>query len=436
MPEDPIRVLIICEHASARFGGEASLPLHYFRVLLARGHPVWLITHARVREELVSLFPKAQGQIRFVEDNALHVLLWRIGRWLPSRLASFSTGFISRLVTQRSARRLAREIISRARVNVVHQPIPVSPKEPSLLHGLGVPVVIGPMNGGMTYPPGLEPARVRLESWLIAGGRAMAGLINRIVPGKRRAAALLVANERTRKALPLALANRSVLLPENGVDLGLWECGSNRYPPNRREDKEDGVTKVVFLGRLVDWKATDLLLEAFDAACRNSNLSLSIFGDGPERDRLTKIASTYGRISKGMAEGGKVYFGGWQTQAACAALLRHHDVLVLPSLYECGGAVVLEAMACGLPVIATAWGGPLDYINDECGILVPPTSREELVSGLEKALQRLAADPELRARMGAAGRARIENEFDWERKVDQVLEIYAGTMHHALSSPQ
>ena len=64
------RVLIVADHASARFGGEAALPFHYFRVLRARGAPVWLISHARTRDELTELFGN-DPRIRYVEDAPL-----------------------------------------------------------------------------------------------------------------------------------------------------------------------------------------------------------------------------------------------------------------------------------------------------------------------------------------------------------------------------
>lgn len=71
-----------------------------------------------------------------------------------------------------------------------------------------------------------------------------------------------------------------------------------------------------------------------------------------------------------------VVFSGWLSQEKCAIKLQQADALVLPSLREPGGAVVMEAMAVGLPVIATNWGGPADYLNSACGILVEPTSKE------------------------------------------------------------
>ena len=62
-----IRVLIVAEHASAKFGGEAILPLHYYRVLRARNVPVWLLVHERTRAELTSLYPQDEAHLLFVQ---------------------------------------------------------------------------------------------------------------------------------------------------------------------------------------------------------------------------------------------------------------------------------------------------------------------------------------------------------------------------------
>ncbi|HZL37503.1 MAG TPA: glycosyltransferase family 4 protein [Tepidisphaeraceae bacterium] len=408
------RVLIVAEHASAKFGGEAILPLHYFRVLRQRGVEVWLIVHSRTREELTSLFADDLDRITFIPDTKLHRLLYHLGRPLPGQVRHFTLGFLSRLSSQIRARRVARRLIGEHRINVVHQPIPVSPRESSLLHGLGVPVVIGPMNGGMRYPPGFSGSQGFATRTFMRTGRMFSGLINRLMPGKRRAAVLLVANERTRLALPPGVKGRIVTLVENGVDLSLWT-------PRERNAEPAGSTRFVFTGRLVDWKAVDLLLEAFARVVAQTPATLDILGNGPMRESLESQAARLGL-------GDAVKFHGWVAQAQCAARLADSDVLVLPSLYECGGAVVLEAMAVGLPVIATDWGGPADYLDDTCGILVPPKSREQFIEALAAAMLKLARSPELRGEMGMRGRKKVEEAFDWERKADRILEIYRQAM--------
>jgi glycosyltransferase involved in cell wall biosynthesis len=207
---------------------------------------------------------------------------------------------------------------------------------------------------------------------------------------------------------------------ENGVDLSVWESGAATDAPAL----DDGTMHVVFMGRLVDWKAVDLLLLAFEQARTKAAISLTILGDGPCGDALRHQAEQSGLRADALRTTGKVFFAGWMSQSDCSQQLRLSHALILPSLSECGGAVVLEAMACGLPVIATAWGGPLDYLDATTGILVEPSSRQALIDGLAKAMLDLAASPTLRANLGAEARRRIEADFDWDRKVERIFAIY------------
>lgn len=404
------RVLIVSDHASARFGGEAILPLHVFRGLRRRGVDAWLLVHERTRDELLALMPEEEGRIVFLPDGPLDRACSRLSRHLPSQLAHVTFGFVSRLSTQLTARRVARRLVAELGIDLVHQPIPVSPREPSTLYGLGAPVVIGPMNGNMAFPPAFQPRDERLAGLLYDLARRTSPLLHHLMPGKRRAAVLLVANERTRRGLPRGGSAEVLTLVENGVDLDLWRVAD-------RPGHGDRPARFVFLGRLIALKAVDLLLEALARVAVEPAPVLEIIGDGPMRQPLEARAAALGL-------GDRVRFHGWQPQPESARRLREADALVLPSLRECGGAVVLEAMACGLPVVATRWGGPADYLDDSCGILVPPDSRESFVAGLAEAISRLAADPALAARLGRAGRERVERLFDWEAKTDQILEVY------------
>lgn len=413
---EKLKILIVTEHASTKFGGEAALPLHYFRVMRSRGIPVWLITHARTRDEISSLYPD-DNNIVYIEDTAWHRMMWHIGKYLPRDIAYFTTGFLSRLSTQLSQRRVVRSLVREYGISVIHQPMPVSPREPSMLFGFNVPVIIGPMNGGMDYPPAFRSNRKGIQRLLLELGRASATAMNVLIPGKRQAAVLLVANQRTRDALPGRVCTNIVELVENGVDLTLWQpqIGLPLMPA-------DSPVTFVFMGRLVSLKAVDLLLYAFNKARIQTPMRLWIIGDGPERVKLEVLTCHFGIADQGTE--GSVRFIGWLAQTDCASYMQLADCLVLPSLHECGGAVVLEAMSMAKPVIATGWGGPLDYIDPSCGVLVAPESRNAVIDGFAAAMVDMAKSQSMRLRMGAFGLAKVKREYDWDLKVDRILDIY------------
>jgi glycosyltransferase involved in cell wall biosynthesis len=155
------------------------------------------------------------------------------------------------------------------------------------------------------------------------------------------------------------------------------------------------------LGRLHPNKGFDLLFEAF-AATRNINLWIA--GDGPLRSHLERRATRLG-IAR------RVHFLGWREDVP--ALLVSADLLICPSLHEPLGNVVIEAWSAGLPVVATASDGPAALIeNGENGILVPlPGTSGGGPKALADAIERVCADPALRARLGSAGRRAYEAEF-------------------------
>jgi glycosyltransferase involved in cell wall biosynthesis len=409
-----MRILIVANDASSRFGGEAFLPFNYFRLLRLRKVDVRLLVHDRNRSELESQFPAESDRLFFVKDTFVHKLVFRLGRYLPRRVASFTTDFLIQLTTQFAQRRVIRQLSRTHGLDVIHTPTPVSPKTPSMIFGFNSAVVMGPLNGGMEYPKAFRREEGVLARLTLASGRRLANLLNLIIPGKRRAHLIAVANRRTREALPHGVRGRVVELVENGVDFAIWKPG----PPQH----QGGTFRLVFVGRLVDWKAIDIVIEAIYRLGVDATVSLEIIGDGPMRESWEILSR-----NKGLAS--IVKFSGWMSQQECALKLQHADAFVLPSLFECGGAVVLEAMAMGLPVIATAWGGPLDYLDETCGILIPPNSRESLIAGFSAAIKKLAGSPALCQQFGQAALERAKTSFDWDHKVDQMLELYQLAAH-------
>jgi glycosyltransferase involved in cell wall biosynthesis len=413
VPHDDPRVLIIAENASLKFGGEATKPFLFFRFFRQREMDVRLLVHGRCRDELAGAFPRDLDRMHFIPDTAAHKLLWKAGRPLPEKVDEQTLGFVRHQLTQVMQRSIARELVRRHDIDVIHEPTPISPKQVSIMYDMGAPVVIGPMCGGMDYPPAFQ----YMQGWFSRGlervGRAAAQVFHQALPGKLRAAALIVANDRTRLALPRGTRGRLYDMAESGVEL-------SSYPPiDYAARSTDPTVRFIFLGRLIPLKGIDLLLEAFrDVAKQNEHARLEVLGDGPMLDPLKRRSTQLGLDSR-------VEFAGWVARATGLERLRAADVFVFPSLRECGGNALLEAMAVGLPTVTINWGGPGKYIDDTCGIRVEPASREAFIAGMAAAMLKLAESRELRLAMGEAARRRLSTAyFTWESKVQRMLEIY------------
>jgi glycosyltransferase involved in cell wall biosynthesis len=221
---------------------------------------------------------------------------------------------------------------------------------------------------------------------------------------------LLVANERTRSALPSSYTGRVEILCENGVDPDLWRR------PDALPARPEQSLRVAFLGRLVDWKGADLVLDALARIRKQKpDAELWIIGDGPERRRLESQAEALGLSNA-------VTFLGWVSREECPGLLSQCDVLLHPSIFDCGGAVVLEAMALGLTVVALNWGGPSDYLAAGEGVLIEPHSRSQAVAELADAV--LSLTPQRRKELGKAAQQRIVDDYMWPAKANHMLQIY------------
>jgi len=413
-PPDTLKVCIVGQNASLKFGGEASTPWFFFKYLRAQNIDTHLVVHGRTESEIRAAFPNELDRIHTVSDTRLDRFLFRLGRFLPPKIDAQTLAIGRHLVTQLRQRKVIRHLIAEGKVNIVHEATPVAPRQISAIHSLGVPVIIGPLSGGMTYPPAFRFMESRVARFVEIVGRGLSQFCNLLIPGKRRAAALLVANDLTLRSLPWFCRGRIYRVSEIGVDLDSWNAPAHGT---------EGAIRFVYLGRLADWKGVTFLVDAFKpVADQLPNAYLEIIGDGPERQPLEHQAAALGLTDR-------IRFHGFLLPTQSAPLVRQCDALVLPSLHECGGMVVLEAMAVSLPVIATNWAGPGVHVTDETGIRVAPDSRRSFVDGLTTAMLTLAKSPELRKKMGDAARERIISEhYDWKGKINEVMEIYRQTL--------
>jgi glycosyltransferase involved in cell wall biosynthesis len=405
-------VLVVAHYATEQRGGEGSIPLRLFGRLNARGLDCRLVTHDLFADELASSLPPDQfRRVTFVPSLRGFGTLQRVRPQLPAGLRTMAWG-LTQLERQIAMVPVVRGLVREYGIDVVHQPISVSPVVPSPMVRLGAPVVMGPLNGGMDLPGAFSGRDSRAYALTKRARPALSRVLHHCWRGRLEAEVILVANERTAHFLPPAARTRVEMLSDIGVVLGDWPLVERPVPR---------ITRYLFLGRLIGWKGVDLLLDAFAPVARQLPARLDIGGDGPERSRLEAQARRLGLV-------GHVRFHGWLSQTHCAELIRDCDVFVSPTLQEAGGVAVLEAMATGRPVIAAKWGGTATTVTPETGIPVGVETPEGFRQGLTAAMLRLARDPQLRQRLGAEGRRRVEVDYDWDVLTERLIAIYRRTI--------
>ncbi|MCG6118440.1 MAG: glycosyltransferase [Aquimonas sp.] len=197
----------------------------------------------------------------------------------------------------------------------------------------------------------------------------------------------------------------------NGVEFGPLP-GTAQRAAVREALGLDARPLLLFVGRLVPEKNLPLLLQALARLPAAQRPLAWLAGEGPERPTLLQQCAELGLQDDIVLLGERDDTG---------ALMAAADLLVLPSREEGLSNVLLEAMAAGLPVLASDAGGSPELVEDGvCGLLFRSGDLDALVA----ALRRLLEDPALRRLMGAEGRARVEREYAVERMVERSLAIY------------
>lgn len=171
--------------------------------------------------------------------------------------------------------------------------------------------------------------------------------------------------------------------------------------------------QILFLGRIEKDKGTPELCEALGLMADLPGWRATIAGAGEEEMLRARL--------KQLGLEGRVAVPGWQTARDVARLLSEADILTLPSFVENQPISIIEGMAAGLAVVATPVGAVEDIVSDgETGFLVPPGD----VPALRNALSRLVEEPELRRRMGEAGKARHRACLDVAPFADALCDIW------------
>jgi len=380
---------------------------------LAELHDVALVVGSPSEENV----RRAKGPFRTVEVVRM-TLLEHIYAWSLHRI--FKYNFDTQVLTAFSypfsvafewyAWRQLRRRIMAGEFDVVLRIMPMTPVLPSpfafFLRKGPIPFVIGPLNGGLPWPPGFSQLENQKE-W-IANLRNLYRYLPFARSTYRHAAAIIAASSQTYSEFA-EYGDKLFFVPEPGIARSL--CYGDSRSPARGAKLE-----LIFVGGLVPRKACDLALRAAAPLLRSDLARFTVLGDGPERNRLEQLARSLG-IEKAVS------FCGWLSHAEVIKRLRSADVFVFPSLRDNGAGVVFEAIGTGAVPVVADFGGPGDIVHPGVGYKVAVTTENDIVAQMEKILTELAHNRDRLEQLRRQGMAYVRERLTWDAKAQSITRV-------------
>ena len=407
-----LRVLLLAPDCNPE---QVSIPYvtYSHAAALAELHDVALVVRSPSEEPV----RRAKAPFRSVEVVRMP-LLERIYAWSLRRIFKYNydtqvlTAFgypFSVAFEWQAWRQLRRRIVA-GEFDIVLRILPMTPVLPSpfafFLRKGPIPFVIGPLNGGLPWPPGFRQLDNQRE-W-ISGLRNLYQFLPFARSTYRHAAAIIAASSQTYAELA-AYSEKLFFVPEPGI--GPSQCvGDGRRP------EPSANLELIFIGGLVPRKACDLALRAAAPLLRSDLARFTVVGDGPERNRLEQLTRSLG-IEK------TVSFCGWLSHTEALRRLRSADVMVFPSIRDNGAGVVFEALASGAVPVVADFGGPGDIVNPDVGYKVALTNESEMVSEMEQILTNLAENRPYLNRLQQQGMSYARERLTWEAKAQSVSRV-------------
>lgn len=405
-----MKILFCKTNFAGPISGADEIAVTYAIELKAAGHAtsVLLVHPPSKSDPLVARLRNAEVRLDSLGSTAISTAFARVRRLVIRAMRTFSPASALILTNSRKVvfnllqqyHASCCEYLKRERPDVIHvlTPDPGAVMLIRAAHETNIPVIYQEV-GIPFHPPGFEEVYERFTSVLplcaevAALSPALVTELSRVLP-----------HVRPPKVLPL-------ISPDHN------------HVPARQPNGE--VVSFGFAARLEHLKGPMRLLEAFNIAHQtNPEIALRIAGDGSQRVEFIARSRSLGLDEKCRLVG--VY----TTVAKRAEFMSSFDVFILPTLTEGTPNVIIEAMAHGKPVIASAVGGVPDLVTEDVGILVPPDD----AAALAAAMVQLACDSDLRRSMGLAARKRYEQLFTPEIVVPVLVNFYEEVIATARSS--
>lgn len=417
MNSKKLRVLLIIEQCNPEWPSVPLVGYQFFNGI-SKLVDVTLVTHERNKQALEKV--RGDEEIVYIPESTLikkyYGLVDRItiGNKGINWPLFHALGYLTYAEFNYKVYRCFNTQVLRGNYDIVHAITPMMPRYPfEIIKACkNTPFILGPVNGGVPFPKNFGQV-ARKEFAYFNFLRRLGQLIPGYVKTYKKADKILSGSTFTLNMLKRNLGiddSRIEIFSENGVAEEFFE-----QPTKTRDNKQ---INLLFVGRLVPYKGADIVIEAVSQLSKliRERILLTIVGDGSEKNNLKRQAQELGVSDI-------ISFTGWIDQKETLDFYRKADIFCFPSIREFGGAVVLEAMACGLPCIVADNGGIAEYVTEETGFKIAPISRENLTQELAKKIKILVEQEELRKRMSAKAIERAQG-FAWKQKAIEIIKIY------------
>jgi len=417
----PLKVLMIVEQCNPNW---SSVPLEGYKYFqhISELVDVTLVTHERNQKDLKS---------RHSDDNIIFIPeSQRAKKYYRNIVTLASKGTINWPLTYTLSYPIYAEFnhrvyqqfkdeVLQGKYDIVHALTPMMPRYPVKLINAcqNTPFLLGPVNGGVPFPPGFQKIAYKEFAYL----NFLRNLGRMLIPGYLQTyqnADLVLAGS----TYTLNWLKNSLNVPERQVDL-FYENGIDQtFLTHQAKTRTSERVNLLFVGRLVPYKCADILIDAIaqlEDSIKNK-IHLTIVGEGSERATLEESIKPLNLQEF-------VTLTGWVKQEQTLEFYQKSDVFCFPSIREFGGAVVLEAMACGLPCIVVNNGGIGEYVTEVTGFKIEPISRDYIRDELTQKIQTLVENESLWQSMSAQSIERTQ-DFTWPRKAQKIVNIYEQLM--------
>lgn len=391
-------------------GSESGLGWNWAYCNALLGHEVWCLTRTFEKqfiEEKLKEIPALKLNFIYIE-LPLHIK--KLHRYLPGV-------YLKYLLWQHAAYKVAKQKHDEINFDLIHHTAWGSFQLGTELWKLDAPLIFGPVGGGQVAPP--EFKSYFHEHWRSEVNRnRMSNLLLKLNPNTKKmakkAALILSTNDETTALTKKTGAQRVEFFLDTGLP-------ADFYPPTCPKRDSLDVMRILWVGRLFARKGLPLVLEALSKVKPHVKFKLTIVGDGP----MAKYVPDW---IKDFQLEDKVDWKGRVPWTTVKNAYLHHDVFMFCSLRDSVAVQLLEAMAYGLPVITLNQHGAKKVVQDNAGIKIEPTTKNETVLELAKAVETMYSDPKLRAEMGSNGYT-FAKTCTWTEKAAQIQKYYMQVVH-------